>query len=716
MDAAMAAAVAEPDRGELPSLSDPFAAFLSQRDLSQPSPVPSQQGSPMTAESRTEASVKRKYVQQPKLMAGCWNLFAQIPGRDDVARCMGPSKYDPTKTCHREVACNGSSTSCLNAHGRTHKEIWPDVGKGIYVAPGSRNAVIRAAMKELCPVSNDDTQKENLMRTMVSSCQAQAVIDDVEFRRFLLSLKENYVPPSRETMRKYILASPLMYKEAVQQLLDTAQGKISFTTDGWESPNDLNMLCFTAHFINDQWEKVDFVLHVCNMPEQHTNKEIREQFDIMVRMWGLEDRLGAITSDNGSEFVAFKTRLAADPEVSWSSMWDLDCQEHSQQLAVDHVTVDADVRKLVHKCHDQELRINGSSNRVRWWKELLKSAGWPKTKISQLNTTRWHSTLNLIADLCPKDPRTWDAWRALLAEFNDHWCTDKQQDRLTWSHEELTRIKELKEFLQPFKDCMIDGEHMKEATLNMTLFTYNLLLDHVSSPMVPLWLQPCAELSKGKLEKYWDLTPDLLYGATCLDPRWKLHAFLDDEDETVSRGARGTESYDSVRQKVTSVLEGYFVRPPVTTLPAPPPALLSHQSGRKKQLFHLGVRQSAQDYGANKTPRKNPKEWEMQMEEDRRAMVAARLPQELREYLREDTVEKHVEPIAWWKANHRTYPTLARAAADILAAQASSSASERLWSWGRDVVSDRKHNMGPDMLSAALLMKSWITVIKPVKC
>ena len=201
-----------------------------------------------------------------------------------------------------------------------------------------------------------------------------------------------------------------------------------------------------------------------------------------------------------------------------------------------------------------------------------------------------------------------------------------------------------------------------------------------------------------------------------MDPRWKLHAFLDDEDETVSRGARGTESYDSVRQKVTSVLEGYFVRPPVTTLPAPPPALLSHQSGRKKQLFHLGVRQSAQDYGANKTPRKNPKEWEMQMEEDRRAMVAARLPQELREYLREDTVEKHVEPIAWWKANHRTYPTLARAAADILAAQASSSASERLWSWGRDVVSDRKHNMGPDMLSAALLMKSWITVIKPVKC
>ena len=108
-------------------------------------------------------------------------------------------------------------------------------------------------------------------------------------------------------------------------------------------------------------------------------------------------------------------------------------------------------------------------------------------------------------------------------------------------------------------------------------------------------------------------------------------------------------------------------------------------------------------------------EWEIQREAARRAAEAQEEPLELREYLRSPTVEEHVQPIEWWKLNHKVYPTLAKAAGAVLGAQAASSASERLWSWGRDVVTCRKHSMSPKMMCTALLLKSWITVIPPVK-
>ena len=577
MPSFIAANVAEED--ELPSLGDPFAALLSQE-----SPLQSPQDSPGTAESRTIPVAKRKYKQHLKGMAACWGMFGLHPDGSGRALCLAPSKKDPNVLCHFSPATPGSCSSGLNTHGATRGQLWDVIKAGKFVIPGSRNAEIYAGMRELASGTSPEAIKERIARTMIAKCQAGSVLDDEDYRALLLGLKEYITPPCRETMRKYILEQlPGIYQEHIKKLLDSAQGKIHFTSDGWESPNHHKLICFTVHFITVEWEKMDFVLHVAHMPESCNNVTIRREFDIMVEKWGLQDRLGAITTDNGPDVTCFKRRLAADPTVAWDRQWDVDCVEHSQQLAVKRIMVQPAVKQLLLKASEQANRIGSSSGRRKYWKRELAALGWPEFLISKWNDTRWHSAHDMISDLCPKDEALWPVWLALLAQFNDHWGVQDKSEGLTWSMEEMTRLKELKEFLQPFKDCMMDGEHEKEATVNMVIFTYNLLLDHVYSPLVPDWLKEGAEAAGETLEEYYSYTPDLLWAATCVDPRWKLWVFSKGASETVSRGTVG---YHTARAKACELIRGYFKVPDIINIPEPPePA--GKVAGRKRALFTL---------------------------------------------------------------------------------------------------------------------------------
>jgi hAT family C-terminal dimerisation region len=79
---------------------------------------------------------------------------------------------------------------------------------------------------------------------------------------------------------------------------------------------------------------------------------------------------------------------------------------------------------------------------------------------------------------------------------------------------------------------------------------------------------------------------------------------------------------------------------------------------------------------------------------------------ELQEYLRKP-VENVKDPLKWWVANRHVYPKLHRMALDYLSIPATSTAVERVFSQGRQLLSFTRSRLRASSIRAFLCLGSW---------
>lgn len=84
----------------------------------------------------------------------------------------------------------------------------------------------------------------------------------------------------------------------------------------------------------------------------------------------------------------------------------------------------------------------------------------------------------------------------------------------------------------------------------------------------------------------------------------------------------------------------------------------------------------------------------------------------LEEYLNQPTVSMNTEPLKWWKSNEEQFPNLAKMARDYLAIPGTSASSERLFSSGRQLITDFRCSLSPATIQACMCLKSWLDSIK----
>ena len=62
----------------------------------------------------------------------------------------------------------------------------------------------------------------------------------------------------------------------------------------------------------------------------------------------------------------------------------------------------------------------------------------------------------------------------------------------------------------------------------------------------------------------------------------------------------------------------------------------------------------------------------------------------------------------WWKVHAEIYPDLSRMARDYLGIPATSASSERLFSSGSNLITNKRNNLNEDTIQAHECLKSWI--------
>ena len=152
-------------------------------------------------------------------------------------------------------------------------------------------------------------------------------VSHVGFVRLIHELEPRYTIPAPETFSRSLI--PEMYtavKNKVQILVDKAHS-VSITSDVWTSTNNLNaFLSLTAHWIDEDWNRMFVVLSLRNLEDRHTGQLIATSLINMLDGWSIPiERRGVLVRDNGASMVK---------AAQLSELQDLGCYIHTIQLVV----------------------------------------------------------------------------------------------------------------------------------------------------------------------------------------------------------------------------------------------------------------------------------------------------------------------------------------------------------------------------------------------
>jgi len=85
---------------------------------------------------------------------------------------------------------------------------------------------------------------------------------------------------------------------------------------------------------------------------------------------------------------------------------------------------------------------------------------------------------------------------------------------------------------------------------------------------------------------------------------------------------------------------------------------------------------------------------------------------EFASYLLEPIISRMDNPLLWWKIKKSKYPILAQIAKKMLAIQATSTPSERLWSKAGELCSAKRSRLGAKLLDKILFCNHNMKVLK----
>jgi len=80
---------------------------------------------------------------------------------------------------------------------------------------------------------------------------------------------------------------------------------------------------------------------------------------------------------------------------------------------------------------------------------------------------------------------------------------------------------------------------------------------------------------------------------------------------------------------------------------------------------------------------------------------------EISSYKREDPIPGNLDPLDWWKINEKSFPILSKLAKCYLAMPASQATAERLFSIGKDIMSEKRTLLSPDLFEALVLTSKY---------
>jgi hypothetical protein len=173
-----------------------------------------------------------------------------------------------------------------------------------------------------------------------------------------------------------------------------------------------------------------------------------------------------------------------------------------------------------------------------------------------------------------------------------------------------------------------------------------------------------------KIGEYWEIMDSSSIASAILDPRIKLSAFSEDANQ-------------NARTHIKNIFETYRETSSNTSSP------IRRSAININRQYFTQFRQGA--ISQTSTP----------------AIFSTSSISELDRYLGLQ-IDEETDPLLWWQAHAKEYPTVSNMARDYLTIQATSVSSEQAFSVAGNTISRTRNRLLPETARACLCTKSWI--------
>ncbi|CAI7898259.1 unnamed protein product [Closterium sp. NIES-54] len=580
--------------------------------------------------------------------------------------------------------------------------------------------------------------------TLVSRCRV-AVVYSIprQFRRFVKLLN-----PGAERLlgTRYRLARDMQaYADAAraelkQELIgDGLAGRLSLSTDIWTSENNLAFMVVTVHRITSDFQLRQHILDFVQLEGSHTASLIAKTLEGILAEWGLTEMLFAVTTDNAENNNKAMRMLAGDPAEGAAAriefpLFDKDrhvrCIAHVMNIAVQAALKKDEVKEALKRlravCAYVGWSVQRSENFARQQRILKRRDDAPVLRLICDSPTRWGSTYDMIVRalelqqalallLMRTDVSIGGGRQAHRPPPPPPRQLREQLDGLRLTDVHWDALVELKEFLEPFNSITKAAEGSLYPTAASVVPLYNQLLDKLEisfrkEGVTPL-RQALISAALAKLKKYKYGENEELVIATFLDPRYKTVFFQLPKWE--ARNAAHVTEVGGCARSVQDVDEGTVIRLVRARLAEYQARVSSRRQAGEVTSDTGGVPGPSSvtggTLGTTGASGGGGGGFEHSIFDEMDALEAAAgggAQDEVDRYLAEPR-QRGGCPLAFWRARE-DFEALREMARDYLAVPATSAASERAFSQGRNVITWQRHRLTAGRVRAVMAIKSWM--------
>ncbi|XP_034238086.1 zinc finger BED domain-containing protein 4 [Thrips palmi] len=610
-----------------------------------------------------------------------WQYFKKI--NKDLAKC---------NSCGSEAKTPTGSTTLLTRHlSKVHLNLYSEYCRLQKIK--TRLALDRARkrksnvpkLKRLVnfPLDSKGKRSKEITRAiavfMAKGLKPYSVVEEVGFLALVNVLEPRYMVPSRSQFSRTII--PTMYEDGKRKLQERLQElcdnesleSVSITIDGWSSRKLDAFLAFTLQFINPDWAMEKHTLDLDPFPGAHTADAICERMDDKLSEYFLNSRhvKKYVTSDNGSNMLAAleqpKEERILDEEIAeilrHKKAWEhFKCFNHTGQLAINDTKKDMNMISVIEKLSKLVQRYSKSRTAKESFEKFQSELKLPGHGLLQRVKTRWNSDFIMME-------RAVEQKQAIVAE-----CTAAGEDHLTTQEWKLA--EGFVEVLRPLAEHTNEMGSEQKPTASMILPTIfeitSDLKDFIRSAPRGTGIQFARKILsnlESRFEYYRD--NETIKVATLVDPRYKNIL----EDQSWIQSAQEILENEAAEKYRVRIRRGLEVptTPTRTALHSP----TSEPAAKKGRWRHLQQKTAVRTTHTNEESSK-------------------KIQDEVKSYLLLPTIEVEEDPLAWWKANHTSFPNLALVAKQYLAIAGTEVSSERVASSGSNVVTPKRTNLATE--------------------
>ena len=364
-------------------------------------------------------------------------------------------------------------------------------------------------------------------------------VEGISFRRFCGVLQPKFKTiPSRTTITRDIVG---IFNHEKHKLKKVLRGlRVCLTTDTWTSIQNLNYMCLTAHFIDDDWKLQKRIINFCQV-EDHKGDTLGKKIEMCLLEWNI-DSIFTITVDNASsnnniiKFLKRKTKNWKGSVLEHEFLH-MRCCAHILNLIVGDGL--KELNTSIARVRDVVRYVRSSPNRFEIFKKCAEKQKIDCKGLLCLDVpTRWNSTYLMLEAAC-KFESAFERMEEDDTNFKYHYLDyDIGGDEMTGISGGITSTLPTK---QDWDNCRVLVKFLKlfyNATKRFSgslYVTSNYFFDDIVvienkiqqliNRKEDLFLSSMAKKMKEKFDKYWggvDKINLLVYIAVVLDPRKKL--------------------------------------------------------------------------------------------------------------------------------------------------------------------------------------------------